>query len=217
MEEVLCLTPDGVWGSVGAAFRPPPLPLDHLPPSLPLLCGPQHPRGPRKARLPSKEMPDTPTARMPYPVQNRWGRQDGRFLLPQLSPRPTVTMCSVQKGQPHEKDPGWLGSRDKGGPGASQPEAQAGGTRPWQNIPCSSVICPSPCADREVARLGTSLILGCFTDQVGPLLRPADLFSICRDSGGEGSHGGLPQRVVRTPPTTQTHTHNARSRGPNPA
>lgn len=181
--------------------------MDHLPPSLPLLCRPQHPRSPRKARLPSKEMPDTPTARMPYPVQNRWERQDGRFLLPQLSPSPMVTVYSVQRrGQPHEKDPGWLGSRDKGGPGASQPESRAGGTRPWQNIPCSSLTCPSPCADREVARLGTSLIRGYFTDQVGPLLSPADPVSICRDSGGEGSHGGAAtESCENTRYRTDTH------------
>lgn len=118
---------------------------------------------PWKERHPSREMLDTPRARMPRALQDGdgGGEKEGFLLPPESQSRGnSVQWAEEELAPPKGRALGWLGSGENGGPGTSQAEARAGGPRCCQNPTCSLSFALHLVMTERIARWRTSLDLG---------------------------------------------------------
>lgn len=158
-------------GSVGARTRlSTPLPSDHL--HFLSWVGLSIP-GPQGRKASQADMPDSPRARRPRPLQDGdgEGKKEG-FLLPPLSPCPEATVRSGQRRSgPRPREGPWPGFEARTVealvPAKQRPEL--GGPGPARTLLALLSFAFHPVMTDRVARWGRAWIWGRLFDQIGRL------------------------------------------------
>lgn len=167
---------------------------------------------PWKERHPSREMLDTPRARMPRALQDGDGGGEKEGMIPATSRVPVPRQqCAVGRGgvgPTQGKGPGLAGKRGKRRPWYQPSRGQSWGSQVLPEPNLLPLICPSPGDDREDRQVEdkSGFGAGCST-RLAISNRPDDLHSAFLETLGERVSIRNCQRVSRTSPHPhQTHT-----------